>query len=150
MKHSIIKILIIIVFTIVAATNSNAQEIGIRGGDLSGGNIAFDAALLIGEFSRIHADVSFGEDIGIDLIWDFVYRPLVDESLYIYSGVGPYFLFTDPFTMGAAGEIGFEYRFESVPIALGIDWRPLYSITEETKFIPEGFGFNVRFILDYY
>jgi len=150
MKHSIVKILIAFIFVIIATVNTNAQEIGIRGGDLSGGNIAFDAALLTGEFSRIHADISFGEDIGIDLIWDFIYLPLVDEALYIYSGVGPYFLFADPFTMGAAGEIGFEYRFDSVPIALGIDWRPLYSITKETEFIPKGYGFNLRFILDFY
>lgn len=150
MKYNKLKVLILLVFTIVATTNINAQEIGIRGGDLSGGNIALDAVLLTGDFSRIHADVSFGEDIGVDLIWDFIYRPLVDETFYFYSGIGPYFLFTDPFTMGAAGEVGFEYRFDSVPIALGIDWRPLLSITEETEFIPEGFGFNVRFILDYY
>ena len=150
MKHRNLKILIALLLSVVATTTITAQEIGIRGGDLSGGNIAFDAAILTGEFSRIHADISFGEDIGIDVIWDFIYRPLVDEALYIYSGVGPYFLFTDPFTMGAAGEIGFEYRFDSVPIALGIDWRPLYSITEEAEFIPKGYGFNMRFILDFY
>ena len=144
------KILFVVTLVILFTKIGTAQEIGIRGGDLSGGNIALDAALLTGDFSRIHADISFGEDIGIDVIWDFIYRPLVDESLFIYSGVGPYFLFTDPFTMGAAGEIGFEYRFDSVPIALGIDWRPLLSITEETEFIPEGFGFNLRFILDFY
>lgn len=150
MKHNITKTLFALLFIITVVANVNAQEIGIRGGDLTGGNIAFDAAYHTSDFTRIHASVSFGKDIGVDLLWDFIYRPLVDETLFLYSGIGPYFLFTDPFTMGAVGEIGFEYRFDSVPIALGIDWRPLYSISEETEFIPKSYGFNLRFILDYY
>lgn len=144
------KIILFFVFLLVTSNTTNAQEIGIRGGALSGGNIALDAVLLTSEFSRIHADVSFGGDIGVDLIWDFIYRPLGDGAFNIYAGVGPYALFTEKFTLGAAGEIGFEYRFDSVPIALGIDWRPLYRIVEESKFIPKGYGFNIRYILDFY
>ncbi len=153
MKNLLTKILILFSIAIIGSTTLNAQEVGIRGGSLSGGNVALDATFLIGEFSRIHTDISFGEEVGIDLIWDFIYLPLIDESLFIYSGVGPYMLLTDPLTFGGAGEIGFEYRFDSVPIALGIDWRPLYCITEipekESGFLPEGFGLNLRFILDF-
>lgn len=144
---SFLVLFLLIIFSLV---KTNAQEIGIRGGDLSGGNIALDAVVLTSEFSRIHTDVSFGGDIGVDLIWDFIYRPLGDGDFNIYAGVGAFTLFTDPITAGAVGEIGFEYRFPSVPIALGIDWRPLFSVVEETEFIPEGFGFNLRYILDFY
>lgn len=149
MKNTI-KLILLFVFIIIAASTINAQEIGIRGGALSGGNIALDAVMPTGEFSRIHADISFGGDIGVDLIWDFIYRPLGDEAFNIYAGVGPYILFSDPLTVGAVGEIGFEYRFDNVPIALGIDWRPLYSIVEESKFISKGYGFNIRYLLDFY
>ena len=79
------KILFVVTLVILTTKIGTAQEIGIRGGDLSGGNIALDAAILTGDFSRIHADISFGEDIGIDVIWNFIYRPLVDESLYAQS-----------------------------------------------------------------
>jgi hypothetical protein len=46
----------------------NAQEIGVRFGDVSGGNVAVDAVFGTSKFSRIHADASFGDGFAIDLL----------------------------------------------------------------------------------
>lgn len=141
------KKLLVITFIVIASfTTAQAQEVGVRFGDISGGSVAVDGMISIAQFSRVHLDASFGDGFGLDALWDFLYRPLGGEAFNWYAGVGPYFHFNDPFGFGVAGEIGLEYRFASVPIALGIDWRPRFRIVENTDFEFEGFGFNVRYV----
>lgn len=138
------KLLLIVVVVIASYSFGNAQELGVRFGNVSGGNVAIDGIFATGQFNRIHADVSFGNGVGIDVLWDFLYRPLGSEAFNWYVGAGPYIQINDPFWFGIAGEIGLEYRFETVPIAIGADWRPLFSIIETTDFHVDKFGFNVR------
>ncbi len=152
------KLLLILVVIIASYSYSSAQELGVRfGGDVSGGNVAIDGIFGTGEFNRIHADVSFGHGVGIDVLWDFLYRPLGDEAFNWYAGVGPYVKIGDnnngndndndgDFDFGVAGEIGLEYRFSTVPIALGIDWRPKLEVIDNTSFHAGGFGLNVRYV----
>jgi hypothetical protein len=125
---------------------SNAQELGIRFGDVSGGAVAIDGLIATGQFSRIHADISFGNGVGIDVLWDFLYRPLGGEAFNWYAGVGPYVHIDDPFKLGIAGELGLEYHFATVPISLSGDWRPALEIIENTSMHFGGFGINVRYI----
>ena len=159
-KTKIMKKLLLIVVVIIASYSyGSAQEIGVRFGAVSGGNVAVDGIFGTGQFSRIHADVSFGNGVGIDVLWDFLYRPLGGEAFNWYAGVGPYVVIGDGnngnngnnnndgnFDLGVAGEIGLEYRFATVPIALGIDWRPMFEIVDTTDFHAGGFGFNVRYV----
>jgi len=86
------------------------------------------------------------EEVGVELLWDFLYRPLGGEAFYWYLGAGPSLLFADPFWLGISGEAGLEYRFKTVPIALGADWRPTFWIIDDTKFSGGGFGFMARFV----
>lgn len=146
MKKQMLKVIAIVAIVVGGIVNSNAQELGIRFGDVSGGNVAIDGIFSTGDFSRIHADISFGDGVGLDAIWDFIYRPLSNEAFYWYSGVGVYMWIDDPFWFGFAGELGLEYQFNSVPISLSADWRPLFSIVETTDVHWGGFGFNVRYV----
>lgn len=139
------KLFIAFLFMSLFSFSANAQEIGVRFGDVTGGNVAIDAIFSTGDFSRVHADVSFGDGLGIDLLWDFIYRPLNGESLNWYAGVGPNLYLSDPFALGVLGELGLEYKFESLPITLGVDWRPGLRIVENTDFSADSFGFNVRY-----
>ena len=141
------KLLLILALIIASYSYSGAQEIGVRFGDVSGGNVAVDGIFGTGQFSRIHADVSFGNNgVGVDVLWDFLYRPLGGEAFNWYAGVGPYTIIGNVFDLGVAGEIGIEYRFNTVPIALGIDWRPMLEIIDNTQFHAGGFGLNVRYV----
>lgn len=140
------KLFLVVITSIMMSSFSNAQELGIRLGNVTGGDAAIDAVFSLARYSRLHADVSFGHGLGVDLLWDFLYRPLGEEPLNWYVGFGPYILIEDPFFLGAAGEIGLEYRFSEVPIALGLDWRPRFNIIEVTDMYWGGFGFNARFV----
>ncbi|MEN8157048.1 MAG: outer membrane insertion C- signal [Bacteroidota bacterium] len=145
---------VFLTFALIAATlvTINAQqELGLRFGSYSGkGGVAIDGIISTGDFSRIHADLSFGQGVGVDLLWDFIYRPLGGEAFNWYAGVGP-FAFV-PFDsaldwgIGAIGEIGLAYTFNSVPISLSIDWRPYFRIIENTDISLGGGGFNVRYV----
>jgi len=124
-----------------------SQEVGIRFGNNTGGSVAVDGIFSLGEFSRIHADVSFGNDsVGIDALWDFIYKPIGNEDIYWYVGAGPSLFIGDNFRIGASGEIGLEYQFDEAPIAIGLDWRPTFWIVEDTEFDAGGFGFNIRYV----
>ncbi len=146
MKKTVKKLLVAAAIVLGFVMTSNAQELGVRFGDVSGGNVAIDGIFSTGEFSRLHADVSFGDGLGIDVLWDFVYRPLGGEAFNWYAGVGPYIYIHDPFWFGAVGELGLSYTFNSIPISLSLDWRPALSIVEETDFHAGGFGFNIRYV----
>ena len=139
------KLILIIALVTLSSTAASAVELGARFGDVSGGDVAVDAIFEMGKYTRTHADVSFGDDLGIDLLVDFLYEPLGDSQLHWYAGVGPYAVFGDPFSLGVVGEIGLEYRFE-FPISLSADWRPAFRIVENTEFDTGGFGMNVRYI----
>ncbi|MFT6971330.1 MAG: hypothetical protein ACJAXX_001899 [Roseivirga sp.] len=127
--------------------NSNAQELGVRFGNVTGGDYAIDAVFGTAKFSRIHANLSFGSEVvGIEALWDFIYRPIGVEAINWYVGVGPFLGLGNDFSLGAVGEIGLEYRFVEIPLAIGLDWRPAFEIIDETNFVPDGFGFNIRYV----
>ena len=122
----------------------SAQELGIRFGQVSGeNNVAVDGIFQAGP-GRIHANVSFGDGVGLDALWDFIYKPLGEESFNWYVGVGPSVYFGDYFFLGASGEIGLEYSFDA-PITIGLDYRPTFWIVEDTSFEWGGFGLNIRY-----
>ncbi len=138
-----------ILFTILILAGfiqfNHAQEIGIRIGDAVGGHYAIDGILSLPGFGRIHADVSFGDGVGVEALWDFIYQPLGEFSLYV--GAGAFAFLGDPFQLGVSGEIGLEYHFD-FPIAVGVDWRPSFRIVEDTNFSASGFGVNVRYVIN--
>jgi hypothetical protein len=139
---------IVVLLTFICANQfTNAQEIGIRFGNVSGGDVAVDGIFSLGKFSRVHADIAFGHGgVGIDALWDFLHKPVDGEALKWYVGAGPSVVINDQFLLGASGEVGLEYRFEEAPIVIGLDWRPTLWIVEETKFRAAGFGLNVRYV----
>lgn len=148
MKRNLRKLFIVAAIVIGGVLSSNAQEIGVRFGGTNGaGGAAIDAVFSAGQFSRIHADLGFYRGgVGIDALWDFIYKPLNGEAFNWYLGVGPSTYLGDSFWLGISGEIGLEYRFSSVPIAIGADWRPTLWVVEETRFGADSFGLNVRFV----
>jgi hypothetical protein len=141
------RLLLIVIFAFSAVYFANAQEIGIRfGGVNGGGGAAIDGVFETG-IGRVHADLGFYHGgLGIDALWDFVYKPLSGEAFNWYLGVGPTMTIGETFWLGACGEAGLEYRFNNVPVSLSFDWRPTLWIVEETRFGADSFGLNVRYI----
>jgi hypothetical protein len=141
-----LKIFSIVFFLgLVASINANAQEVGLRFGNDLGNNVAIDGIFALGEFSRVHADVSFGGGgVGIAALWNPIFRPVGSSDFNWYAGFGPSLFLGDPFQLGVAGEIGIEYAFADVPITIGADYRPTVVILENTGFNGDGFGLNIR------
>jgi len=133
---------------------SQAQELGIRFGSNWGNNAAVDAVFGAGKFDRIHADLSFGGGVSAEALWDFVYRPLGGNEFNWYAGVGASIFmgtsnkynYNSSFQLGIPGEIGLEYRFKQAPFALGMDWRPVFVIVENTALNAGEFGVNFRYV----
>ncbi|MDR7132611.1 hypothetical protein J2X69_004985 [Algoriphagus sp. 4150] len=141
-----VKLFGLVLFLAMASfSQANAQELGIRFGNFYGNNVAVDGVFALGQFSRVHADVSFGGGgVGIDALWNPIYRPVGASDFNYYLGFGPSMFIGDPFSLGVAGEIGIEYPFNSVPIVIGADWRPNFRLIENTNFFANQFGLNIR------
>ena len=140
------KKLILILALLALGTSTRAQELGIRFGDVLGNNVALDGLISVGEFSRVHADLSFGSGLGVEALYDFLYKPLGNDGFKWYVGAGPSMYIDDPFFLGFSGELGLDYHFPTVPISLSVDWRPTFWLIEETDVRWEGFGFNARYV----
>jgi hypothetical protein len=143
--------LLVLVFAlaILATFESQAQEVGLRLGNVNGNNVALDGVFALGQFSRVHANVSFGNGgVGIDALWNPVYDDIASSDFKWYAGFGPSLFLADNFRFGAAGEIGVEYPFSEIPITIGLDWRPYFILVEETAFDAGGFGLNIRWRLN--
>lgn len=140
------KTLLLAIFVVLGVSQfSQAQEVGIRFGDAWGGHYAVDGVFGLGEFSRIHADVSFGNDgVGVEALWDILYKQL-GNGVNWYVGVGPSAYLGNPFALAISGEIGLEYHFY-FPVAVGVDWRPSFIIIKETDFEAGWFGLNIRYV----
>ena len=140
------KLCLIGIFTLIAYCFAGAQEIGIRFGGTNGGGGAAIDGVFGTKIGRVHADLGFYHGgMGIDALWNFLYKPLSTEAFNWYLGVGPTLTIGDSFWLGVAGEAGLEYKFNSVPISMGLDWRPTFWIVEETRFGADSFGFNIRY-----
>ena len=141
------KKLILLLLLASFAAPLSAQEIGVRLGDVVGYKAAIDAVFNTKGPGRIHADLSFGNGgVGIEVLWDVVYRQIENSDFAWYLGVGPTALFHNDAHIGVSGEIGVEAHFVDAPIAIGIDWRPTMYVVQSTDFDPSGFGLNVRFV----
>ncbi|MGL1885548.1 MAG: outer membrane insertion C- signal [Reichenbachiella sp.] len=154
MKKSII-VVVVLCFTFFAST---AQEVGVRLGSFGGNNAAVDAIFSFGKLERLHANASFGGGLGIDLLYDFFYKPVSiggEDGFDWYMGVGPSLYIGDDFIndnaegnsflFGASFEIGMEYHFK-FPLAVGFDYRPTFWIVEETSFDAGNFGAMARYV----
>jgi hypothetical protein len=134
------KTFLLTVLVILGLSQLNrAQEVGIRFGDAFGGNYAVDA-----RFSGLHADVSFGDGVGLEVLWDLLYQGLGEKGFDWYVGAGLSTYLGDPFLLGVSGEVGLEYHFD-FPLAIGADWRPTFIVIDYTEFEGGWFGFNARY-----
>ncbi len=139
------RFLLLVLLFILALQPGKSQELGVRFGNVVGNYAAVDLVWAF-KAGRIHADVSFGDGVGAEVLYDFLYGRLGDDNLFYYVGLGAFAWIGDPFGLGVPAEAGLEYRFQSVPLALGLDWRPAFQILDDTDFYFDRFGLNLRFV----
>ena len=142
------RVILIFAALFFGAITTQAQELGLRFGHINGNDVALDGIFSTGEFSRVHGNLSFGQNgLGLDALWNPIYDDIPDTDFKWYAGFGPSVYLSDNFRLGAAGEVGVEYAFSEVPITLGLDFRPYLFLVEVTEF-RAGVGFNARWRLN--
>jgi hypothetical protein len=47
---------------------------------------------------------------------------------------------------GPTGIVGLDYKFQSAPINLSLDWKPELDIIPKIDFIPDAFALSIRFV----
>ena len=141
LKH----IIALAVFGLLFTQVGYSQEVGVRFGNALGNksSVAIDGVFALGKYSRIHADVSFGNGVALEALWDFLYRPIPDSPINWYVGAGPSMYISSPFALGVAGEVGAEYHFKEIPMSVGLDFRQTLVIIEKTDFVGN-LGLNIR------
>ncbi len=141
------KIIFLAAFAFGFVGFSYGQELGIRLGDVTGGDVALDALFTTKKSTVIHADASFGNGgLGLDVLWDFVYSPLGDLPLNWYVGVGPSAFIGDDPTIAGMAELGLSYKIKEIPLSISGDWRPALILVETTDLYFGYFGVNIRYV----
>lgn len=130
---------------ITVSINCFSQEIGIRLGEFTYSNVAIDGIVNFDDTTRLHGDITFGNGIGANLLYDFKVEKLQNSDFQYYFGTGLSTFIGDPFILGISGETGIEYLFKNTPITLGIDWRPQLNIISKTEIKLLQFGINIRY-----
>jgi len=47
--------------------------------------------------------------------------------------------------IGVDGILGIEYKFDNIPLAVGLDWKPYFNIIGYSRFFGDGGGLSVRY-----
>jgi hypothetical protein len=47
---------------------------------------------------------------------------------------------------GPTGIVGLDYKFQSAPLNLSLDWKPELDIIPKIDFVPDAFALTVRFV----
>lgn len=122
-----------------------SQEIGIRVGDFTYSSVAIDGIVDFNDSTRLHGDITFGDGIGANLLYDFTVSNLDNSDFQYYFGTGLSTFVGDPFILGVNGEAGIEYLVKNIPVTIGVDWRPQLNVITKTSLEILQFGINIRY-----
>jgi hypothetical protein len=98
--------------------------------------------------TAIEGLLSFGGSrFGIGALYE-PHTPMGTPGLQWFYGIGGYVGFQSNNTyLGPTGAIGLDYKFDRIPLNISLDWKPELDILPAINFIPDAFGFSVRFTL---
>jgi hypothetical protein len=155
MKKIILIVLISFCFATVSFSQNYNTGIGLRGGFSSGLTIKH----FVSSNSAIEAIIATRWQ-GLELtgLYEFHHSFFDAESLNWYIGFGGHVGFwngdhsywgepgTDYTVAGVDGILGIEYSFRTVPINIGIDWKPELNLIGYTGFWADGGALSIRYI----
>lgn len=130
-------------FILVAGIGTvNAQsnwEGGIRFGDRWSADFTIPMQSV-----RFHPSVYF-DRFGVGGYFDWMFA-LSDgpTGLKFYPGLGPEVFFGSKVDVAIAGNFGVEYSL-NIPLTIGFDWRPGFTLTNDFKWKSSNWGIMVRY-----
>ncbi len=89
--------------------------------------------------------LGFGDGVSICGLYQ-IHKPISSvENLQWFIGFGGYVVLNSSSSVGAAGIVGLDYKFTTVPLNLTLDWKPELNIVSKVGFEASGIGFSARF-----
>lgn len=146
MKKSILLIaLLCVVFTSRAVAQEYTWALGVRGGVTATGltgKYNFDAS------NSIEGIIDFTRGVNVYALYERNV-PVIGQGFNFFYGAGAnlggwkehgkY-----PFTMGVNGIVGLEYKFNSIPLLLAVDYKPCLNFVGRTGFHAADFGLSIK------
>ena len=120
--------------------------VGIR---FSSNDAAINNSISVKHFisgsTAIEGLISFGDPFAIGALVE-LHNSIGDvPGLAWFYGGGAYVGFSGRRNVGAQGVLGLDYKFESLPINLSLDWKPELNIVRQFSFEPAAVGLSARF-----
>ncbi|HZG25624.1 MAG TPA: hypothetical protein VEZ17_13630 [Chitinophagaceae bacterium] len=110
-------------------------------------NNSISLKYFVDEGTALEGLLSFGSRFGIGGLYE-KHKPLNYPGIKWYYGAGAYLGAENRNTyFGPTGVIGLDYKFETIPLNLSLDWKPELDILPRIAFIPDAFGLSARFTL---
>lgn len=117
---------------------AGAQDYNTAVGLSLGGNMGINVKQRVSRVSAIEAGVDYAfshDQVNFFAVWQYHF-PLTDE-LSAYAGAGFNLgashvnssYWGSEFAFGLDPNIGIEYQFDSAPISIGFDYRPMINLT---------------------
>ncbi len=134
----------------ILSTNAHAQPykmaLGVRLSSapaVVGNSISFK--YFLNEKAAIEALITPQDPVALGALFA-LHKPINTPGLSWFYGAGAYFGFGDTYNLGAQGVVGLDYKFESLPINLALDWKPELNIIKDINFEPAAIGLTARFV----
>ncbi len=150
MRKNMKKLICMAAVAFMAVSAASAQDykwaVGARfGGELVGGTVKYN----IDGVNSLEAMLATPWDDGF--LATVLYErhiPVIDQGFHFYYGAGGHIgEWKNDFAIGIDGIIGLEYKIRSIPLALSLDYKPIFNIAEDTEFYMAdiALGFKVTF-----
>jgi hypothetical protein len=149
MKKLFLLLLVAVIFSLTTKAQDEGaykNAIGVR---LGSSVPAIKSGITYKHFignNALEGILSFGDGVAVCGLYE-IHKPLAaTENLQWLIGFGGYVGFNNSNSnVGAAGIIGLDYKFASIPLNLTVDWKPELNIISKVGFEAAGVGFSARF-----
>ncbi len=144
------RLLLTIIIVLSACSLVQAQNyktgVGIR---FSSNDAAVNNSISIKHFlsgtTALEGLISFGDPFAIGALIEKHTAIGSAEGLAWFIGGGAYVGFGEGKNLGAQGVLGLDYKFNTLPINLSLDWKPELNLINNISFEPATVGLSARF-----
>jgi hypothetical protein len=94
------------------------------------------------------AEVLFGSGLTVIGVEGSYNQPISEaQGLNWYVGIGPQaYIGSRDTAFGLRPSVGLEYTISNLPVNIGLDWRPIWTLTNGSHFEAGRFGLSFKYI----
>ena len=147
MKKTGLLLCLITIITLASKAQVYKNAAGIRLGPNSAYVTAgFTIKHFLNEKAAVEAIVGVNNGLGICGLYEIHFAIEAVKNLQWFAGAGGYVAFRSGTTsVGGAGIIGLDYKFEEIPLNISLDWKPELNLINPVRFESSGLGVSARY-----